>query len=201
MFRNNLENHLIKAKRVLFIIICLFWVLSCVSVVGVCVAKKHVYPLEYKQAVVKYANQNQISPALVFAIIKTESSFNPNALSSKGAVGLMQILPSTAEYVSKMIDEREYNLTDSTTNIRYGCVYLRYLINRFKKVKVALCAYNAGEGKVSGWLKDKRYSKDGITLEKIPYLETEKYIDKIQKSFTNYIKLYGKIVDNQSITM
>lgn len=196
MLERSLDNCLTKVKNILSVIICVFWVIIALFYGVNMVEKKHVYPLKYKQTVIRYAKQNEIESALVFAVIKTESSFREKVVSKKGAVGLMQILPSTAEYVAKLLGEENFDLKDATTNIRYGCKYIRYLLDRFSVVKTAICAYNAGEGKVEKWLKDKKYSSDGVNLEYIPYKETSEYLEKIEKSFIKYKKLYGKILDN-----
>ena len=66
-------------------------------------------------------------------------------------------------------------------NVKIGCLYLNYLLSRFRDEETALAAYNAGEGKVSEWLRNSKYSKDGISLSHIPYRETEEYIKKVKK--------------------
>ncbi len=159
------------------------------------VERKFIYPLAYQETVFKYSNEYSLDKPLVFAIIKVESGFNKNAHSNRGAVGLMQITPTTAEYIAKLLNEKDYNLKDEKTNIRYGCYYLRYLLNKFIKVDTALCAYNAGEGRVDGWLKNKEYSDDGISLFNIPFAETKEYINKINKSYKKYSLIYQNILD------
>ena len=69
-----------------------------------------------------------------------------------------------------------------------GCYYLKYLFDRFKNVNVVLCAYNAGEGNVRKWLKNKEYSLDGKTIKSIPFNETDKYVKKINKTYKKYIE-------------
>ena len=128
-------------------------------------------------------------------IINIESSFNPNAKSDKGAIGLMQITPKTGEYISKMLNVDEYDLYNPKTNIEFGGYYLKYLINRFQNTETAVCAYNAGEGNVSIWLNNPEFSDDKITLKNIPFTETNEYINKFKKTFTKYKKLYVDILD------
>ena len=137
-----------------------------------------------------YSKEFYLDSALVFSVIKVESGFNLKAKSPKGAVGLMQILPSTAEYIAKSLGVKNYDLYNVDTNIRFGCYYLRYLINKFTGLTESLCAYNAGEGNVRSWLKDDRYSSDGKTLQKIPFSETNNYVNKIYKSLDKYKKMY-----------
>lgn len=139
------------------------------------------YPLKYKSEIIKYSTTYNLDPTFVASVINAESSFNPKVVSKKGAIGLMQILPSTAEYVAKLLNE-DYSLQkiyEPETNIRYGCYYLRYLENKFSTEKEVLCAYNAGETVVNSWLKNTSLSPDGKTIETIPYQVTKNYTQKI----------------------
>lgn len=129
---------------------------------------------------------------LVYAVMKAESGFQEDARSGAGAVGLMQILPSTAEFVCEMngMEFEPGRLIDGEYNVKIGCLYLSYLMERFSAVETALCAYNAGEGTVAGWLADFKYSEDGVTLKEIPYGETRAYVKKIMKFHKIYEFLY-----------
>lgn len=133
-----------------------------------------------------------VDPALVYAVMKTESGFDECAVSRAGAVGLMQLLPSTAEYICQRegIIFRGENLLDGAYNVRLGCMYLRYLLQRFPDERTAICAYNAGEGAVTGWLQNENYSNDGKTLNEIPYEETRIYEKKVFNFKKNYQILY-----------
>ena len=157
--------------------------------------KKYIYPIKYSEEVLFYCKEYNLDAYLVFSLIKTESAFNERAESEKGAKGLMQIIDSTAGYIAKLLGEKEYDIFSPSTNIRFGCFYLRLLIDKFTVEETALCAYNAGEGNVNNWLNDKGYSTDGVNLTLIPYRETEEYIKKIYKSYVKYEKLYGNILD------
>lgn len=159
------------------------------------IMKKYIYPLKYSEIVIKYSKEYNLNSALIFATIKVESNFNENAVSNKGAIGLMQIKESTANYIANMLKEKEFDLYNANTNIKYGCHYLNYLIKRFNNIETAIVAYNAGEGRVSEWLKNKEYSENGITLTKIPYKESKEYKEKIIESFRKYTKLYKNILD------
>ncbi len=147
------------------------------------------YPLKYKQEIIKYSATYNLEPAFVASVINAESSFNKNAVSKKGAIGLMQILPSTAQYIANSLNEpfSIQNLHDADTNIKYGCFYLNYLNNKFYTQKEVLCAYNAGETIVKSWLKDSSISKDGKTLNSIPYQVTKNYTQKIMQGKKYYI--------------
>ncbi len=159
------------------------------------VYKHTVYPLKYKETVVRYCKEYCLEPCLVFAVIKTESGFDNFSESSKGARGLMQIIPSTARYIANVLHVEEYDLFEPETNIRFGCYYFRYLLNKFKDYKTTLCSYNAGEGNVCAWLSEKSLSKDGKSLDFIPYKETREYVQRVEKSFAKYKKYYGKLLD------
>ena len=109
----------------------------------------------------------------------------------------MQITPKTAEYISKILNVETYDLFNPDDNVKFGCFYVKYLSNKFLGLKEILCAYNAGEGNVSNWLKDKKYSLDGKTLIKIPFSETNDYVKKVSKNLTYYKKYYNKLLDKQ----
>ena len=153
------------------------------------------YPLRYKEEVYQYSEEFGLEKSLIFAVIKTESSFNRKALSSKGAKGLMQITDKTGEYISIKLNVEDYDLLDEEDNLRFGCYYISYLINSFKSQRTAIIAYNAGEGRVREWLKKGEYSKDGVEVDNIPYKETSEYVTKIYKRKEKYEKLYRKLLD------
>jgi len=152
------------------------------------------YPNRYKVSVEKYSKEYDLSKDLVYAVIKAESNFESDAVSIKGAKGLMQIMDKTATWSAEKIgieDFCEEELFSPDTNIRIGCFYLSYLLDMYDgNEKNALSAYNAGQAKVDSWLKDTRYSKDGKTLDKIPYRETQKYVKNVEKNIKIYDFLY-----------
>ena len=144
---------------------------------------------KYLSLVNEYAYEYDLKPELVLAVIHAESGFNPKAVSHKGAVGLMQILPTTAVYIAQKVGYSfEIDLNDVNCNLALGCAYLSYLQNRFENEQEYICAYNAGEGTVDRWLKDKKYSTDGKTLNKIAYPETREYLKKVLKYQQKYKK-------------
>ena len=155
---------------------------------------KRIYPTKYEKQVYLYSKQFNIDPLLVFAIIKAESGFNPKAVSKKNAMGLMQITPATAsEGASKLKLEnfKTDDLYDPNVNIMIGCWYLNWLIAQFDgNVDLAIVAYNGGIGNVRNWLEDKKLSKDGLTLDKIPFKETDQYLKRVKDYYYVYKKLY-----------
>jgi len=151
-------------------------------------------PLKYSTCIKTYAMQYGVNPALIASVINAESKFDPNSISNKGAVGLMQIMPTTATFVANYSDI-EYNgeneLKNISKNIEIGVAYIKYLSNKFTDLFTMLCAYNAGEGNVMIWLKDSKFSKDGKVLLKTPYKETNFYARKVMRNmpmYTNRLK-------------
>ena len=152
-----------------------------IFVVGYLVYFAIKYPLNYKGSIKEYSRQFNLQPELIASVINAESGFDKDAISSKGAVGLMQLMPRTAVFAADILGEEinAKSLTDSGTNIRLGCCYLEYLMDKFGDEKTALACYNAGEGVVARWLENSEYSYDGKTLKDIPYKETKEYIKRV----------------------
>lgn len=146
------------------------------------------YPLHYKSEIQKYSEIHNVSPAIIASIVNAESSFDKNAMSQSGALGLMQILPSTAKWVSDTLDltYEKSKLFEVDFNLNVGTYYIKYLMEKFNDLKTALCAYNAGEGNVMLWLLNNEYSKDGITLSSTPFSETNNYVNKVLKGIEVY---------------
>ncbi len=152
------------------------------------------YPIKYQSYVEKYAAENHLNKYFVYAVIKTESGFDPYAESNVGARGLMQIMEDTFDWIKFKSDDEEavyYDMFTAETNIKYGCRLLGYLMEEFGDVETVAAAYHAGRGNVNNWLADKQYSSDGVHLDKIPISDTAHYVDKITKAMNKYIKLYG----------
>jgi len=152
---------------------------------------KAVFPLKYENYIKRYSSEYKIDPYLIMGIIKAESNFEHDAVSSKNASGLMQITKSTAEWIADelgIIDfQYERDISSPQINIKMGCFYIDYLLSMYSgREKCALAAYNAGFNNVDSWLLNDKWSKDGINLDKIPFPETEKYVGKI----SNYKKIY-----------
>lgn len=142
------------------------------------------FPQPYERTV----KESGLDPYLVYAVIKAESGFDEDAISRSGAVGLMQLRPATAQFICERsgIEYEREKLSDGEYNIRLGCLYLKYLLEKFPVRETALAAYNAGEGTVSDWLSDASLSKDGLNLIRVPYPETRGYLKKIK----NFRKIY-----------
>ncbi len=153
--------------------------------------KLYPFPEEYRNSVLDYSRTYNLPPEIVCAVINTESSFEPKARSSAGAMGIMQITEDTFEWLQLKLGEEHPAelLYDYNINMKYGCFFLRLLYNEFQDWDTVFAAYNAGRSRVNGWLDDARYSEDG-KLKNIPIDETSKYIKKVNKAAEIYKKHY-----------
>lgn len=153
------------------------------------------YPVEYESLIRTYAEANGIPPAYVASVILAESSYRPDAVSSANAQGLMQLLPTTAEWIAGKFDETylENCLFDPETNIRYGCWYLGFLMKRYDgDMRCSSAAYHAGQGTVDKWLENPEYSSDGKTLSKINSNATDTYVTRVLKYYEKYSEIYAQ---------
>lgn len=152
------------------------------------------YPQEYEQQVKKAAAEFHVEEPLIYAVIRTESGFRPEVESSVGAQGLMQLMPSTFDWLQESLDgEITYSsdaLSDPEINIRYGTYLLSVLLKQYEVRDTAIAAYNAGTSTVDGWLEDTTISPDGKTLTNIPYEETAGYVKKVDEAYEIYQNLY-----------
>ncbi len=147
--------------------------------------QKH-YPLKYSEQIISYSGQFNLDPSLVSAVIYEESRFNPDAVSEKGARGLMQIMPETEWFIYSKIDPptRSSMMADINDQIRYGSYYLSYLFDKYDNWEYALAAYNAGGGNVDEWLKEGDFD--------IKFAETKSFVKKVKDSEKMYKRLYFK---------
>ena len=126
-----------------------------------------------------------LDPALVAAVIRVESNFRPDAVSRRGARGLMQVMPATAGYILERSGRQELNdleerLLNPRFNIELGTWYLAYLIDYYDgDITISLAAYNAGLGKVDRWLKDSTWDGTLDNSHQIPYAETKNYVQRV----------------------
>ena len=156
---------------------------------------RQLYPRHYEAYVRQYAQAYGVPEPLVYAVIRTESDFDRDAVSSVGAVGLMQLLPDTfvwlADYHLHEEDDPS-RLTDAKVNIRFGVYYLRWLYDRYGSWMEACAAYNAGHGNVDRWLKDRTLTREDGTLDpdEIPFGQTRVYVARVGSSYKKYAELY-----------
>jgi soluble lytic murein transglycosylase len=143
------------------------------------------YPLRYEQIVVGHAENYGLEPQLVAAVIYQESKFDPNAESAQGAVGLMQLLPSTGQGIAERTGGDSWTPADlriPELNVRYGCWYLRHLLQKYGSEELALAAYNAGQANVDRW-----QAEGG----EIGFPETRAYVERVQELKQTYARAYA----------
>jgi soluble lytic murein transglycosylase len=143
------------------------------------------YPLEYEEIVVGHAENYGLEPHLLAAVIYQESKFDAKAVSDSGAVGLMQLLPATAQGIADRTGGsgwHERDLVDPELNVRYGSWYLRHLLDKYDDEQLALAAYNAGQANVDRW------REEGGEIE---FRETRHYVRRVQELKAIYARAYA----------
>jgi soluble lytic murein transglycosylase len=138
------------------------------------VIQRQRYPFQYRAIVRGHARNYRLEPALLAAVIYAESKFHADAVSASGAIGLMQLLPSTAHGIAQHTGGSKFrtaDLYDPEINVRYGAWYLRHLIDKYGDEQEALAAYNAGQNNVDRWLA----SRSGIRFS-----ETRAYVHRVE---------------------
>lgn len=151
--------------------------------------RRTVYPVVYREEIEAAAAEFAVPPEICFAVVFTESGFDETALSRAGAVGLMQLMPSTFTYLCAKLGEElpPEQIYDANTNLRLGIYYLSLLHRRFGVWETVYAAYNAGPSRVAKWLKE--YGQDGILTE-IPIEETKTYVARVSRAAEYYKTLY-----------
>lgn len=171
-----------KKVLILFSVICIF------VIVLFAIFNFVIYPTKYKGYVLYSAERYGLDKALVYAVIKAESDFDESAVSRSGAIGLMQILPSTGKWIADELGRDDFvvdELYDPKTNVEFGCFYLDYLKQKFSDINAVICAYNAGETVVRGWLDE----SGKLNESNIAYSETKKYLKRV-RGFLNVYKIH-----------
>ncbi|MGN9161650.1 lytic transglycosylase domain-containing protein [Clostridium sp. UBA3061] len=170
-------------------------VIAVIIIANFKVILKSFFPLEYEKSIIEYSEMYNVDPNLVAAVINTESKFVVDASSSKGAIGLMQIMPDTGKWIAEKLELSNFNeeiIADPEVNIRMGTWYLKKLSEDFNGDYIlVLAAYNGGPGNVTKWLEDEKYSSDGENLHKIPFKETKSYVQKVKFNHRIYKYLYN----------
>lgn len=160
------------------------------------------YPLRYEALIVENAERFGLEPRHVAAVIRCESSFRKDVVSSVGAIGLMQIMPDTGQWLAGKFDEEESFtaelLYEPEVNIKYGCWFIGWLMDRYEGDRtLATAAFHAGHRTVDSWLEDPEISPDGKTLEHIPYSSTRTYVQRVLDACEAYGELYDFAVSDE----
>lgn len=154
------------------------------------------YPKKYEEIVTYYANEYDVDKNLIYAVIKAESNFDENAISNKGALGLMQIMEDTAIEIARKsnieIDENNIkeDILKADKNINIGTKYLSILLDKYNNIELALAAYNAGTGNVDNWIENNILNEDGSNIENTPFKETNNYVRIILQNYKIYNAIY-----------
>jgi soluble lytic murein transglycosylase len=154
------------------------------------------FPMPYKQHVLEFAQSRKLDPSLIYGVMRRESLFDPLARSSVGALGLMQLMPSTARTVARSLGmkrPRKSDILRIENNIRFGTHYLRTVMNRFdNNVALAAAAYNAGPNNVRRWLPKESVMSADLWVETVPFGETRNYVQAVLAYSTVFDKSLGK---------
>ena len=168
-------------------------------VVIIRVNREIVYPMEYREIVEKVSAEEGIAEHVLYAVIYTESSFDAEAVSKVGAVGLMQLLPSTAEWLTERegAEYTEEMLTDPEFSVRYGAKFLKILYDRYNNWDAAHAAYHAGFGRVDSWLDEGIAHYEEGQLVGIPIEATDIYVNRLREMREKYFKQLEKEKENE----
>ena len=153
-----------------------------------------IYPIKYQEYVEQVAEENNIDKLLIYSIIKAESGFNPEAKSTSGAIGLMQVMLPTANEIASRLEMNELleeELYEIETNIKIGTKYFVSLLEAYdNNLNLAIIAYNAGMGNVNNWIEKGIINNQGTDIENIPFAETKIYVKKILQNYEIYKEIY-----------
>ena len=153
------------------------------------------HQVRYRDYIERYAQEYNLNPAFVSAIIKQESDFDPRAVSGKGAMGLMQFMPDTFAWVAPNCG---YSKTDTDAvyepekAIKMGCYLLRYICKKLDSDDPVLvaCAYHAGWGNVPTWVQNNSSDGKTLTISQIPAADTRTYAGRVLNSYAIYLQYY-----------
>jgi soluble lytic murein transglycosylase len=154
------------------------------------------FPRPFWPELTRDAAANQLDPHIVASLIRQESEFNPSAISTANAMGLMQLLPSVGKGLAKQMKIKHFSADEllvADTNLRLGTRYFRQMVDHFGgQVEYALAAYNAGEDRVDDWRKNGNFADVEEFVESIPFTQTREYVQAIMRNAVIYKLLYSK---------
>ncbi|ANE48361.1 lytic transglycosylase [Paenibacillus swuensis] len=177
----------------LIIAVCVMWILFA----GTSWLDRWVYPIHYREDIIVSSQNYKVDPYLIAAIIRVESNYKTDTKSSKGAVGIMQIMPDTANWIIQKADYSKYTIHEldnrADVNIEVGAWYIRSLYDQFDYNKIAvIAAYNAGPGNVKKWLKSGNWDGSLEQLDAVPFGETRHYVQRVVYYYNKYKKIYSE---------
>jgi soluble lytic murein transglycosylase len=150
------------------------------------------YPFPFMDAIDSWAKQRQINPMLVTALIRQESRFEPKIESAVGAIGLMQVMPETADWIASKIGLQKYVMSNPNDNLKLGTWYLDYTHHEYSDNSLfAVASYNAGPGSIADWIDRFGFRDPDQFVEQIPFSETKGYVESVFENYWNYMRLYN----------
>lgn len=150
------------------------------------------FPFPYNEKILNWSKKRTLNPLLVTSLIRQESRFEKDIRSPAGALGLMQVMPATGQWVADKIDLKEFSLTDPNDNLNLGTWYLDYTHQKYQNNSLlAIASYNAGPGNVDNWLKRYGLNDPDIFVEQIPFPETKGYVEAVFGNYWNYLRIYN----------
>ncbi|KIL41601.1 lytic transglycosylase [Gordoniibacillus kamchatkensis] len=183
---------LLRKKRVFALLLIVFVALLFAN--SSFLAKK-LYPIRFEQEIRDSAANYDVDPFLIAAIIRVESNYQVGLQSKKGAIGVMQIMPDTAEWIVDAQGHPKHTLEELhlvDVNINLGSWYIGWLLKQYKGNQLyAVAAYNAGQGNVNKWKQNQVWDGTMERIERIPFGETRHYVQRVMYYWKKYHKLYG----------
>ena len=177
----------VKLAKSMIIVLMILISVTSGAILTLIMYNKLKYPICYTDYVTQYASEYSLDSALVYSIISAESGYSPSIVSFKGAVGLMQIMPSTAEFIASELKYTNLTVEDlknPQVNIEFGCFYLSYLFDKYTETEKVLYAYNAGEGNLINYLVE----FGEFSIKTILIKETKNYIVRVKRAYNYYKK-------------
>ena len=179
----------------IFALIILIFVVVYAAVHYPDAQKSILYPFPYRAEIEQHARNYQVDKFLAVSVMKAESNFYEDAHSASGAIGLMQLMPETADWIAYCLNEEPPTIDeikDCDRNIKYGIWYLAELEDEFFGNEIlTLAAYNAGRGNVRYWMEENGWDEDFSDIDAIPYSETRNYVKRVLHCREKYMELYG----------
>ena len=156
------------------------------------------YPFPYLETIESWSQDRQLNPLLVTGLIRQESRFEPEIVSSAGATGLMQVMPDTGDWIAEIIALPEFDLNNPDDNIKLGTWYLDYTHREYSDNSLfAIASYNAGPGNVADWIARFGADDPDVFVEMIPFPETKGYVEAVFENYWNYLRIYNPEVSQQ----
>ncbi|MEL6605186.1 MAG: transglycosylase SLT domain-containing protein [Cyanobacteria bacterium J06614_10] len=154
-----------------------------------------IYPFQFPDLILGWAEERDLNPLLVTALVRQESRFQPDIRSVVGAVGLMQVMPETGEWISSQIGQDSYALDKPADNVKFGTWYLDFTHREYANNSLfAVASYNAGPNAVNQWIEEGKFTNADEFVENIPYPETKGYVEKVFGGYWNYLRTYDPAI-------